>query len=1626
MTDANSSNQRQSKNKVISIGQDLDGNTGDNLRSTIFHQSKQDVHIGQKKITEGKYEEAIRHFLTTLETLEQDLSREKLDSDQHSQKSMQMQIFQQIIASTYHNIGLCHRKLGHLTESAEAFSLAIQQYQMFDDPYQIEATIHKDVKLESDEDELQIRNKIELCNGNEMSSSSTISSSLLFNKPQHQTQSLRNPFLLNQYLKISESLFSLAHVYKELSKQKKAKFSSDDTTKHQLRHMKTAIRCYKQIISILTNDINTCVHSSIFSSMTLHSKAPISSNFSSLSGKDANILFDENFEANADSTNESRSTSTPLVDSLKLPLDGDRIRKRLLMLANTYMAMGDIYNEAHQINDYQRKIKKKQIFSQIINSYENAFTIIGVIISLVSDLSFQSSELSSNFALGATHCKSKDGESVENIKLTINKDENTSSIHDLKQILADIKLNIAYHHFVNNQFDHALITYKEALNLHLKINEVYNESDIGTNITKENYLLVSNKQRKPDSTIISIINKIGIIHEQRNELDDASKCFEWIYFQRYNNHLQHENKKIHINPDLANAINNLSNVYLKQGKRVEALDFYRKAIQIYWSNVEQCDNQLPNQGYSDVLSNSPLFSRKRNLLLRISGVARNIAEAYLKLGSPPNALNVLKDVDEITKAAYGSDHLQVGRVAQKMGEIYSRLNMAENASFHLNNAIRIYKYNHVSSDDPMCVTIKSILNFMNLSNMKSESSNMIDFKLMKNDNDGSNLLNAIQENFDITNEEKNKSKDTMEHLEKYPIQARNISPNMKRAQPQLDFIYIDNHDDDSISQITYHTSDFIKQVQQEENSGIHWHALQKLKDLGVAIRASARKRKQLKTGKLPSRDQTTEKEKSEVQNRVNFECGIQCANDLQGENGNPDCEGIEFTLEQSKYYQSKESGDQSEQAQKQVNNTDEGNLNISSGKGNIAKARQKPKMYILHGMVPQENSENGYEEDQNQIRNINENEPSPKFYDLLANMLVVHGEMDSNELTKAFAEVLEEEKVPSSSKEKSGSEENRIQTHRNKKKEQYKLEIHLLTNTLASQKSKFGDHPTVAEVAMKIAAIYVELEEFNDAMHYYKETLRIQKNLSHKYDVDIATTLSCIGEISFCRNDYDAALQSYEEVLKIKSMKLGEYDPEVGRTLNRLGEIYENKGDYDLAIDYHQHALAILNHTLGERNYDVFRTLGLIGTVMFRKHTKNLSSQESLKTYKSRYILLENGCVDIKMCHRIGVAYIFLSQFSKAMRVFKEIALLQGKENKNPETLNCIGQIYRQIGQYDKALKKHHQSLQVLKRTLTSNDHRVLWSKVLIGMTELCKGNYAKTVDILEAVLPLLKSSRESEVQTLGLTLRTLSDVKVKLCEYSAAMALLQKAFRIQIPNLGNDDPDTLSTKIRIGNVLAQQGKLDEALLVLKQVEATKTKIQLPDNCSIATDILHSLGKLFGMKNDLINSMRYYQKAFEMRINIYGENHPDVATTLNAIGDTYTKSGDPARALQAYKDVLRVQIDMLGPNHLDKSNTLISMGFAYHQLSKNDKTNYEKAMTHYNEALEIIVKNVGDRHILVADVLVLKGKTMSRKCEYTEANLEFTKALNLYKSWDLDESNPKIVDLMNFVERVEREKSLWV
>ena len=158
---------------------------------------------------------------------------------------------------------------------------------------------------------------------------------------------------------------------------------------------------------------------------------------------------------------------------------------------------------------------------------------------------------------------------------------------------------------------------------------------------------------------------------------------------------------------------------------------------------------------------------------------------------------------------------------------------------------------------------------------------------------------------------------------------------------------------------------------------------------------------------------------------------------------------------------------------------------------------------------------------------------------------------------------------------------------------------------------------------------------------------------------------------------------------------------------------------------------------------------------------------------------------------------------------------------------------------------------------------------------------------------------------------------------------------------------------------------------------------------------------------DYDKATRLFRRALEAAMESYGENHPDVAASLNNIGMIYSDQGDYGSALEYLNEALKIKTDLFGESHPDVAISLYNIGTIL-----SDVGDYVTALEYLSKALKIQTDLLEENLPDVAASLNSIGRISSYVGDYGFALECFNDALNIQTAL-FGECHPDVATSLN-------------
>ncbi len=390
-------------------------------------------------------------------------------------------------------------------------------------------------------------------------------------------------------------------------------------------------------------------------------------------------------------------------------------------------------------------------------------------------------------------------------------------------------------------------------------------------------------------------------------------------------------------------------------------------------------------------------------------------------------------------------------------------------------------------------------------------------------------------------------------------------------------------------------------------------------------------------------------------------------------------------------------------------------------------------------------------------------------------------------------------------------------------------------------------------------------------------------------------------------------------------------------------------------------------------------------------------------------VKVENGDIVIDANHFIDMDKLPFVALNKDYKIIKEeleslpeeIEMFRLMVKAHPDQQKYSDQLQKKLNHYN-ALKEE---LSLLQQTLFSTAKRIAEIQLEEVSSELQRAINefeAGHVEAANAILDGIEKEGDLREKQLDIDRATIhKDIEVLLLKTNTLMANIKKPIeqRIKLVIEKYQKAERKAQKsalekgkysellLEFGEFLQYVGKYNQALTIYQRVYRMNKELYGENHPNTATSINY-IGLICLKQAKYKSAIKYILKALRIRERILDQNHPDMIQSYNNIGYIHYCLGDYDEALEYYQKVKEY------PNHPFTATLLNNIGLVYFV-----RFDFDKALDYYEKALviqkEVLEKNHPDT-----------AKTNNNIGSVFQAKGEFDKALGNYKdALDIQEKN---------------------
>jgi tetratricopeptide (TPR) repeat protein len=217
-------------------------------------------------------------------------------------------------------------------------------------------------------------------------------------------------------------------------------------------------------------------------------------------------------------------------------------------------------------------------------------------------------------------------------------------------------------------------------------------------------------------------------------------------------------------------------------------------------------------------------------------------------------------------------------------------------------------------------------------------------------------------------------------------------------------------------------------------------------------------------------------------------------------------------------------------------------------------------------------------------------------------------------------------------------------------------------------------------------------------------------------------------------------------------------------------------------------------------------------------------------------------------------------------------------------------------------------------------------------------------------------------------------------------------------------------TMLEIAQSIGNSPTIHQIEMVRESIEHLKEGIRSWINCVAEEDLIWpylGVGRFYAGQGNYNFAEPWYRDGLEAAKKIFGEDHLDVATSLNNLAALHQAQGKYEEAEPLYRSALEMYKRLLGEEHPNVATSLNNLAVSYQSQGK-----YEGAESLYLAAFEIRKRILGEEHPHMATSLNNLAGFYCSQGKYEEAEPLYCSALEMYK-YLLGEEHPDVAMSMN-------------
>ncbi len=421
-----------------------------------------------------------------------------------------------------------------------------------------------------------------------------------------------------------------------------------------------------------------------------------------------------------------------------------------------------------------------------------------------------------------------------------------------------------------------------------------------------------------------------------------------------------------------------------------------------------------------------------------------------------------------------------------------------------------------------------------------------------------------------------------------------------------------------------------------------------------------------------------------------------------------------------------------------------------------------------------------------------------------------------------------------------------------------------------------------------------------------EDLLRSAMHIAERLEMYIPQLISIRTELAlvlFDAGNKAEAIALISQALSDSEQHFGTDTPATAAVLRNRGSLLRRSGELDGARSDLRRALEIAEHNLSAQDPELVGFLVNLANAeppeqAVALHERALAILEA-QTHVDPHSLAVSLANLGNTYHRLGDLSHASEHLRRAVTIYEEaygpdfprIAVL----------LASLGVTLREQNQLQEAECALRRALQIEQETFGSDDMQV--ARTMTDLADLLQLTDLAQAQLMATHAVHIAQASEDPATNMPTPLARLGDIQRERGQTGDAETTMRQALMLVIERDGERSPESAHIRVKLGAILRALERAPEAV---EQLELAVELLDDTPNTFQLTAALNNLGNALSNLGRFTEAIVALERCVSLTRELYGDQHPRLASAMMNLAITYQQSGDTQRAEEFIRQAIAI------------------------------------------------------------------------------------------------------------------------